>query len=99
MRFVLPTRRDFLPVASAVDRSLIPTNPEVTMKRLALAVLTILALGAGPQAMAADDDAPAAGQDTAAAPDTAAKEEATSEPAATETTSDTMPAPADGDSK
>jgi hypothetical protein len=69
------------------------------MKRFTLAVLTVFALGAGPQAMAADDDAPAASQDTAAAPDTPATEEAAAEPAATETARDTMPAPADGDSK
>jgi len=69
------------------------------MKRFALAVLTILALGTGAQAMAADDDAPAASQDTAAAPDTPATEEAAAEPAASETANDTMPAPADGDSK
>jgi hypothetical protein len=69
------------------------------MKRFALAVLTILALGAGPQAIAADEDAPVASQDTAAAPDTPATEGAAAEPAATETASDTMPAPADGDSK
>ena len=69
------------------------------MKRFALAVLTVLALGAGPQAMAADDDAPAASQDTAAAPDTPTTEEAAAEPAATDTAGDTMPAPGDGDSK
>ena len=74
MRFVATTRGG-AGHSSTVDRSFIPTNPEVTMKRFALAVLTVLALGAGPQAMAADDDAPAASQDTAAAPDTPATED------------------------
>jgi len=69
------------------------------MKRFALAVLTIIALGTGAQAMAADDEAPAASQDTATAPETPATEEAAVEPAASETAGDTMPAPADGDSK
>ena len=69
------------------------------MKRFALTVLAVLALGTGPQAMAGDDEAPAASQDTAAGPDTPATEDAAAEPAATETASDTMPAAAEGDSK
>ena len=70
------------------------------MKRFALALLTLLALGTGGQAIAADDDTSAASEDTAAAPNKPAMEtETPAEPPAAESASDTMPTPADGDSK
>jgi hypothetical protein len=75
-----------------------PTT-EATMRRFVLAVCTLLALGAGIQASAAEEDTTsAASEDTAAAPDTPAMATDTPpEPAASEPSAD--PTPADGDSK
>jgi hypothetical protein len=71
------------------------------MTRTALALLTILALGAGTQSLAADDDpASTESQDAAATPDTPEMAiETPTDPATTGKSDDPMPMPADTDSK